>query len=76
MEASQNEERWAVTSGRAELHEVVARGRAPDRSNRWACSLWRVCFKRGSKGRRGPLMALIRARDGRWWPSWGLRGCE
>eukprot|EP00966_Prymnesium_polylepis_P215672 4994252-Prymnesium_polylepis.1 len=42
--------------GRAELHEVVARGRAPDRSNRWACSLWRVCFKRGSKGRRGPLI--------------------
>jgi hypothetical protein len=56
--------------GRAELHEVVARGRTPDRSNRWACSLWRVCFKRGSKGRRGPLMALIRWKDGRWWPSW------
>lgn len=55
---------------RARLNEYVAKGRAADRSNRWTCSLWRVCFKRGARGRRGPLMALVRWKDARWWPTW------
>ena len=36
---------------RAKLNVLVAKGRAADQSNRFACSLWRVSFKRGKRGK-------------------------
>ena len=72
--------RWTRTIQRkrgAEQDERVRRtnvrirqGGVMDRERRFACSIWRVCFKRGRNGGRGALMALVRWKDSRYWPAW------